>query len=74
MHARELLELAALAALHGPAIAGSSQRLSESSIERSWTASKCRLDRWGHALKQHAERSAASAFALRARPRVFAPS
>ncbi|NLY01323.1 MAG: hypothetical protein GXY83_34970 [Rhodopirellula sp.] len=52
MHARELVELAALAAVHGPILIRDTSRLSDSCIEQYWTASKCRLDRWGRALKQ----------------------
>lgn len=51
MHARELIELAALVSVHGPVLVRQSGRVSESSIEQYWTASKCRLDRWGRRLK-----------------------
>lgn len=52
MHARELVELAAVVAAHGPVLIRQSQRITASSIEQYWAASKCRLDRWGRALKQ----------------------
>ncbi|NUQ62928.1 MAG: hypothetical protein HUU20_10585 [Pirellulales bacterium] len=52
MHARELVELAALAGVHGPLLIRDTPRISDSGIEQYWTASKCRLDRWGRALKQ----------------------
>lgn len=55
MHARELVELAALAAVHGPQLIRDTWRISDSSIEQYWTASKCRLDRWGRTLKQLSE-------------------
>ena len=51
MHARELIELAALAAAHGPVLVRTSGRISESSIQQYWTASKSRLDRWGWTLR-----------------------
>lgn len=70
MHARELLELAALASIYGPAIAGGNQRLDETNLERYWTASKCRLDRWGHALKQHAARPQPATLSIRTTPTV----
>ncbi len=52
MHARELVELAALAAVHGPVLIRDIHRISESSIEQYWTSSQCRLDRWGRTLRQ----------------------
>ena len=51
MHARELIELAALAAAHGPVLVRTSGRISESSIKQYWIASKSRLDRWGWTLR-----------------------
>ncbi|MFH1265732.1 MAG: hypothetical protein ABIK89_08385 [Planctomycetota bacterium] len=51
MHARELIELAALVSVHGPVLARTTGRISEKSIEQYWTASKSRLDRWGRTLK-----------------------
>jgi hypothetical protein len=51
MHARELVELAALVTVHGPVLVQNSGRISEQSIEQYWVASKSRLDRWGRALK-----------------------
>jgi hypothetical protein len=52
MHARELVELAAVVSTHGPLLIRQTQRISQSSIDQYWTASKSRLDRWGRALKQ----------------------
>ncbi len=46
MHARDLVELAALVAEHGPVIMGRAYELSAPSMEQYWVASKCRLDRW----------------------------
>jgi hypothetical protein len=51
MHARELIELAALAAAHGPVLVRTSGRISEASIKQYWIASKSRLDRWGWTLR-----------------------
>ncbi len=51
MHARELVELAALVSAHGPALTRSQQPISAGSIEQYWTASKIRLDRWARCLK-----------------------
>ncbi len=51
MHARELVELAAVAAVHGPALIAGNGRLSDSGLEQYWVASKCRLDRWGRTIK-----------------------
>ena len=51
MHARELIELAALVSVHGPVLVRTSGRISETSLEQYWTASKSRLDRWGRTLK-----------------------
>jgi len=52
MHARELVELAALASMHGSAVIDNDAPLPKPSLERYWTGSKCRLDRWGRSLKQ----------------------
>ena len=51
MLARELVELAALAASHGPALIASPGRISAGSLEQYWSASKTRLERWHRALK-----------------------
>jgi hypothetical protein len=51
MHARELVELAAIVAVHGPVLVRGTGQLSPTSVEQYWTASKCRLDRWGRSLK-----------------------
>jgi hypothetical protein len=57
MHARDLVELAAMASLHGALIIDSEAPLAQENLERYWAASKCRLDRWGRALKRSAETS-----------------
>lgn len=51
MHARELIQLAALVSAYGPLMIRGGGSISEAGMERYWTASKCRLDRWGRALK-----------------------
>ena len=51
MHARELVELAAIVSAHGPVLIRGTKNLSTTAIEQYWTASKCRLDRWGRSLK-----------------------
>jgi len=57
MHARELVELAALVARHGPAFVRQAGPIPARGIEQYWTASKCRLDRWGRALKAISNRA-----------------
>jgi len=52
MHVRDLAELAALVAVHAPVIVQGAGRLPHSASEQYWTASKCRLDRWGRLLRQ----------------------
>ena len=54
MHAHELVELAALVAVHGPVFIRGG-RISESAIEQYWSASKMRLEGWSTALQQYAE-------------------
>lgn len=54
MHARELIELAAVLSAHGPALIHHPGQLREAGLEEYWTASKSRLDRWGHSLKRFA--------------------
>lgn len=52
MHARELVELAAIVSAHGPTLIEGRARLSRSGIQQYWTASKARLDRWGQSLRR----------------------
>ena len=52
MHARDLVELAAVVAAQGPVLVRQPSQVASSSIEQYWTASKCRLDRWGRSLKE----------------------
>lgn len=51
MHAREILELAALASCHGPTLFLPCQSVPADALHRYWAASKCRMDRWNRALK-----------------------
>ena len=52
MHSRELIELAALASAHGPALLRSSSPfLAIEGLGQYWAASKCRLDRWSRVLR-----------------------
>jgi hypothetical protein len=51
MHARELVELAAIVSAHGPVLIRGCRQLSATSLQQYWTASKCRLDRWARSLK-----------------------
>jgi hypothetical protein len=49
MHSAELVDLAALVAIHAPALRLTND-LSDAELARYWTASKCRQDRWQLAL------------------------
>jgi len=51
MHARELVELAAIVSAHGPVLVRGMEPLSVTGVEQYWTASKCRMDRWSRSLK-----------------------
>lgn len=51
MHARELIELALLAATHSSALTDVDRRIPERCIEQYWIYSKVRLDRWAWTLK-----------------------
>lgn len=52
MHARELIELAALVSAHGPILVRGDQQIPAGGIEQYWTTSKVRLDRWTRSLKE----------------------
>jgi hypothetical protein len=61
MHTREMLELAALVAQHGPVLARGVAGIPSGSIEAYWSASRCRLNRWHRRLKaESGKRKAAS--------------
>ena len=51
MHARELVELAAIVSANGPVLVRGTDRLSAAGIEQYWIASKSRLGRWAKSLK-----------------------
>ena len=55
MHARELVELAAIVSAHGPVLIRGTQQLSGTGLEQYWATSKCRLDRWGRSLRNFAD-------------------
>jgi hypothetical protein len=55
MHARDLVELAALVAIHSPVLIHGGGRVPKVAIEEYWTASRCRLDRWTRLLRRLAD-------------------
>jgi hypothetical protein len=52
MHARELVELAALVATHAEALVKGPDPIPDGRIEEYWVASRTRFDRWARALKR----------------------
>jgi hypothetical protein len=50
MHAHDLLGMATVLTWHGPSLIELPRPLPERALEDYWTASKCRLDRWGREL------------------------
>jgi hypothetical protein len=60
MHARELIELAALVSAHGPVLVQSDAQIPARGIEQYWTISKVRLDRWTRSLKDFTRQAAGS--------------
>jgi hypothetical protein len=52
MHARELVELAALVSAHGSVLVQGDAQIPDRGIEQYWTNSKVRLDRWMRSLKR----------------------
>jgi len=52
MHARRLIELAALVSVHGPVVIRGSNPICRTGLQEYWIASKSRQDRWGRALKR----------------------
>ena len=53
MQASDLVDLAAMLATHGPSWIRCPIRPSDRSIERYWTNSRCRLDRWARSLNHY---------------------
>jgi len=58
MHACELVDLAGIVAVHASALIRRESLFPETGLDEYWTASKCRLDRWGHTLKRVAQEAA----------------
>ena len=58
MEARELAELAALVAAHGPVLITAGEPIDARHVEDYWIASRCRLDRWGSVLRKYQVESA----------------
>jgi len=52
MHARELIELAAIVTAQGPVLLQQKPQLSATALGEYWAHSKCRLDRWSRSVKQ----------------------
>jgi hypothetical protein len=52
MHARDLVELAAIAALHGQQFIDDNGCCHDTALQAYWLASKCRFDRWGRELRR----------------------
>jgi hypothetical protein len=52
MHARELLDLAAVVSVYGSVLVERVDELPRAAVEQYWCASKSRLDRWGRSLKE----------------------
>lgn len=52
MHAADLVDLAGLIASQAGPLLRITRQISDRQLERYWTASKCRLDRWGHLLHE----------------------
>jgi len=50
MHARDLIDLAAVVAAHGPVLLRVARSIPAEAIESYWVASKCRQDRWARSL------------------------
>jgi hypothetical protein len=57
MHARDLVDLAALVAVHSPVLIHGRGRIPKAAIEQYWIASRCRLDRWTRLLRRLADAS-----------------
>src|SRR5262245_55891439 len=52
MHARDLVQLATIVTAHAPLWIENSSQLSTVHLDRYWSGSKCRHDRWVRQLKQ----------------------
>jgi hypothetical protein len=58
MHARDLIEIAALVAYHGPQVIAGARTLAPSPLEQYWAVSKCRFENWNRTLKAHTSATA----------------
>jgi hypothetical protein len=52
MHVRDLVELAAVVAVHAPIFARRGNHVPQTAVEQYWVASKCRIDRWLRLLRR----------------------
>jgi hypothetical protein len=57
MQARELVELGAFVAVHGPVMVQGAGRVAQGAVEQYWTAARCRTERWLRILRQMADSS-----------------
>lgn len=57
MHSRDLVELAAVVAVHARVFVRGAPRPAQTLVEEYWAASRCRLDRWTRLLKRLADAS-----------------
>ena len=57
MHVRDLIDLAAFVGAEGSTMLRSVRRVSPEAMGQYWMASKCRLDRWGRALREFRQQS-----------------
>lgn len=64
MHARELVELAALVSHHGAVLVEGPARIDPEHIQQYWAASRCRLERWTRELKRLSQADPQSVFDL----------
>ncbi|MCA9247440.1 MAG: hypothetical protein KDA42_10005 [Planctomycetales bacterium] len=57
MNCSEIVELSALTATYGPGVIRNTTALSESCLRGYWSASKCRMNRWGLSLARYQKSS-----------------
>jgi hypothetical protein len=55
MPPRELIEVAGLVAFHSRSLFTSMARLNDEAVGAYWLASRCRIDRWGYALRAYSQ-------------------
>lgn len=70
MHARELIELAAVTAVYSRTIVAAGAGVTMENLEQYWAAAKCRLDRWSRLLTRLAAADPVLANPLLAWPRI----